>query len=99
MRLWTKSATTLALTGLISLLLPSYALGQVPGDVSVAIGHTPDDPTPNLTVYADQTNYLQIWIQNDDDVLDESELYRLSYGAEHPETTDPLLYFLPAKRK
>jgi hypothetical protein len=37
--------------------------------------------------------------EQDDEGLDESELARLQYFAEHPELADPLIWFLPAARR
>ena len=33
--------------------------------------------------------------EDEDEGLDESELVRLQYQAEHPELADPLIWFLP----
>ena len=74
-----KFATGLVFTAFLLLLLPCNALGQVQGDVSVAIGHMPGDPAPNLTVYADQTNYLQFWIQNDGEVMEMTLPFEFSW--------------------
>ncbi|MFB3789395.1 MAG: hypothetical protein ACE15F_23795 [bacterium] len=35
--------------------------------------------------------------EDDDSRLDESELSRLAYLAEHPELMDPLIWFLPGR--